>query len=97
MGLTCESICCVVPSNRPFSDTIFDCQTGAKEPSLLNILVDGKILEIPSGVIDVKGSFGESAILLDSHGENVRTDDAGMTLQPLHAGESYRLTTGYVS
>lgn len=71
--------------------------TGGKDSSLLNILVDGKLLEIPSGVVDVKGSFGETAILLDSHGQNVRTDDAGMTLQPLHAGESYRLTMGYAS
>ncbi|CAM6105201.1 unnamed protein product [Calypogeia fissa] len=68
----------------------------AKDSSLLNIMVDGKLLEIPSGVIDVKGSFGETAVLLDSHGQNVRTDDAGMTLQPLHAGESYSLSRGLV-
>lgn len=58
---------------------------------VMTVLLDGKQFEVPAGVVDVRRTFGDNAILLDSHGHVVPTNDVGMTFHPLHGSESYTL------
>eukprot|EP01018_Ginkgo_biloba_P015096 Gb_29059 [translate_table: standard] len=57
----------------------------------MTVLLDGKRWEVPTGVVDVRRTFGDNTILLDSRGHMVPTNDAGVTFHPLHASESYTL------
>ncbi|KAH9314597.1 hypothetical protein KI387_023224, partial [Taxus chinensis] len=62
-----------------------------QEFGVMTVLLDGKWCEVPIGVVDVRKMFGDNALLLDSHGHVVPTNDAGITFHPLHASESYSL------
>lgn len=66
-------------------------QRNHSEFPTLVVLIDGKPWEVPSGVLDLKGSFGEASALLDSQRHIVPTDETGFTISPLNAGESYTL------
>ncbi|KAL2653322.1 hypothetical protein R1flu_021450 [Riccia fluitans] len=67
---------------------------GSEDSSLLTVLVDGKSWDVPSGVIDVKSSTGESTPLMDTRGQAARGNEAGISHQPLHGLERYRLSSG---
>ncbi|KAJ7555281.1 hypothetical protein O6H91_05G029900 [Diphasiastrum complanatum] len=62
-----------------------------QEASLSTIIIHGKPWKICSGLVDVRTTFGETAVLLDSGGFIYPTNEAGITVQPLQAGESYTL------
>ncbi|KAJ7547066.1 hypothetical protein O6H91_08G067200 [Diphasiastrum complanatum] len=73
--------------------TAFDHDYGSSgghhDTGFCTIIIHGKPWKILSGVVDVRNTFGETAFLLDSQGLLYPTDEAGVTLQPLLAGESY--------
>ncbi|XP_057857668.1 WUSCHEL-related homeobox 12 isoform X1 [Cryptomeria japonica] len=58
---------------------------------VMTVLLDGKQWEVPVGVVDVRKMFGDTALLVDTHGHVVPTNDAGITFHPLHASERYSL------
>jgi hypothetical protein len=50
---------------------------------------DGKPWQVPNVVVDVRRMFGENAVLVDSRGHMVPTNDMGVSFHPLHASEGY--------
>lgn len=58
---------------------------------VMTILLDGKLWEVPVGVVDIRKMFGDTALLVDTHGNVVPTNDVGITFHPLHASENYSL------
>ena len=51
---------------------------------------DGKPWQVPSVVVDVRRMLGENAVLVDSRGHMVPTNDMGVSFHPLNASEGYR-------
>lgn len=62
-----------------------------QESGVMTILLDGKLWEVPVGVVDIRKMFGDTALLVDAHGNVVPMNDAGITFHPLHASENYSL------
>lgn len=56
---------------------------------------DGKPWQVPSVVVDVRRMFGENAVLVDSRGHMVPTNDMGVSFHPLQASEGYRVLSQY--
>ncbi|KAL3685101.1 hypothetical protein R1sor_003123 [Riccia sorocarpa] len=69
-------------------------QGGSEDASLLTVLGDGKSWDVPSGAIDVRSSSGESTVLMEARSQVVRGEEAGVSHQPLHSLERYRLNSG---
>eukprot|EP01018_Ginkgo_biloba_P007332 Gb_20543 [translate_table: standard] len=55
----------------------------------ITVLLDGKLWEVSCGVVDVRRMLGDDAVLMDSQGHMVPTNDTGVTFHPLHASERY--------
>lgn len=56
---------------------------------------DGKPWQVPNVVVDVRRMFGENAVLVDSRGHMVPTNDMGVSFHPLHASEGYAVLSQY--
>ncbi|GAA0173838.1 homeodomain transcription factor [Lithospermum erythrorhizon] len=63
------------------------------------VFINDVAFEVPVGPFNVKGSFGDDAVLFHSSGHPVLADEWGITLQPLQHGAFYFLlrTTGSTS
>lgn len=76
---------------RTGNAAIVSTENDQRGSRVMTVLLDGKQFEVPVGVVDVRRTFGDTAVLLDSHGHVVPTNDSGMTFHPLHGSESYTL------
>ncbi|KAK2402483.1 WUSCHEL-related homeobox [Trifolium repens] len=55
------------------------------------VSIDDQIIEVDSGPFNIRQIFGDEAILVDSSGQLVLTDEWGVTLDSLQHGASYFL------
>ncbi|GJP68116.1 hypothetical protein CLOP_g40003 [Closterium sp. NIES-67] len=65
--------------------------------SAMQVMINGKPWDVPIGLLDVRNSFGEGAVIFDAQGCAVPTSDLGITLQPLHEGSSYTVQGGDIA
>lgn len=66
--------------------------TSPQDPgTTMQVIIDGKSWDVPLGLLDVKTSFGEGSILVDSQGVALPTNEAGVTLKPLEKSANYTL------
>jgi hypothetical protein len=59
------------------------------------VSIDDQIIEVDSGPFNIRQIFGDEAILVDSSGQLVLTDEWGVTLDSLQHGASYFLVCIY--
>ena len=62
----------------------------------MQVLINGRPWDVPIGLLDVRNSFGENAVIFDSNGCPIPTNSLGITLAPLQAGASYAVE-GYAA
>ncbi|EPS73746.1 hypothetical protein M569_01010, partial [Genlisea aurea] len=65
--------------------------TRSSPPSTVVVFINEVWFEIGSGPFNVREAFGEDAVLIQSTGHPVLTDEWGVTLQPLQHGGFYYL------
>ena len=58
---------------------------------VMTMMLDGKQFKVPTGVVNVRRTFCENEILLDSHGNVVPMNNVVMNFHPLHGIERYTL------
>ncbi|KAJ7288983.1 hypothetical protein O6H91_Y308800 [Diphasiastrum complanatum] len=74
--------------------TVFNHDIVSGGSGFCTIMMHGKPWKILPGLVNVKDMFGSTVLLLDSQGQVLATDERGVTLHPLHAGQSYTVTSG---
>ncbi|CAH8347066.1 unnamed protein product [Eruca vesicaria subsp. sativa] len=62
-------------------------------PVRLIVFINDMPFEVTAGLFNVKESFGNNAILINSFGQPILTDEFGVTLQPLQNGAVYYLVS----
>jgi hypothetical protein len=75
---------------------VYVCLSGVGEPNHFTaakctVSIDDQIIEVDSGPFNIRQIFGDEAILVDSSGQLVLTDEWGVTLDSLQHGASYFL------
>ncbi|CAI5485049.1 unnamed protein product [Closterium sp. Yama58-4] len=65
--------------------------------SAMQVMINGKPWDVPIGLLDVRNSFGEGAVIFDAQGCAVPTNEMGITLEPLQEGSSYTVQGGDIA
>ncbi|KAL4391848.1 hypothetical protein HN51_013297 [Arachis hypogaea] len=78
-----------VPS--PFQGAGGGCGSGDASAAKCTVYINDMACEVDVGPFNVRHAFGDEAVLIDSSGHTVLTDDWGVTLHPLQHGFSYYL------
>ncbi|KAJ4888673.1 WUSCHEL-related homeobox 8 [Raphanus sativus] len=60
-------------------------------PERLTVFINDMPFEIEGGSFNVREAFGSNAMLINSFGQPILTDEFGVTFQPLHNGAIYYL------
>lgn len=53
------------------------------------VIINSTVVEVEVGPFNVRANFGDGAVLFDSSGQRVLTDEWGVTLHSLQHGASY--------
>lgn len=64
-------------------------------PTKSTVFINDVCLEVGSGPFNVREAFGNDAVLVQSSGQPVITNEWGVTVQPLHHGEFYYLLRAF--
>lgn len=64
-------------------------------PVRLTVFINDMPFEVMAGLFNVKEAFGKDAVLINSLGQPILTDEFGVTLQPLQNGAVYYLVSFY--
>jgi len=59
------------------------------------VFTPNDVIEVNAGPFNVRESFGDRAVLLDSFGTLIVTDEWGVTLNPLYYGADYYLVCNF--
>ncbi|XP_073280862.1 WUSCHEL-related homeobox 9 [Primulina huaijiensis] len=68
---------------------------GVMAPTKSTVFINDVCLEVGSGPFNVREAFGNDAVLVQSSGQPVITNEWGVTVQPLHHGEFYYLLRAF--
>ncbi|XP_010481511.1 PREDICTED: WUSCHEL-related homeobox 8-like [Camelina sativa] len=68
-------------------ENVEDCVS----PDKLTIFINDMLFEVAAGLFNVKEAFGNNAILINSFGQPILTDENGVTFQSLQNGAVYYL------
>ncbi|AED95323.1 WUSCHEL-related homeobox 8 [Arabidopsis thaliana] len=60
-------------------------------PVRMTVFINEMPIEVVSGLFNVKAAFGNDAVLINSFGQPILTDEFGVTYQPLQNGAIYYL------
>lgn len=77
--------CCVCLSGFGKEDGTTKCR----------VVTNGAVFEVHAGSINVRELFGDEAVLFDSFGTPVLTDEWGVPLNSLHHGTNYFLVCNF--
>ncbi|KAK4399179.1 WUSCHEL-related homeobox 9 [Sesamum angolense] len=64
---------------------------GEQGPAKLTVFINDVCFEVGVGPFNVREAFGDDAVLIQSSGQPVLTNEWGVTLQPLQHGAFYYL------
>ncbi|ESQ39735.1 hypothetical protein EUTSA_v10001099mg, partial [Eutrema salsugineum] len=73
----------ILPSGGDVGDCI--------SPKRLTVFVNDMPFQVVAGLFNVREAFGNDAVLIDSFGQQILTDEFGVTFQPLQNGGVYYL------
>lgn len=59
----------------------------------MTVFINEMPIEVVSGLFNVKAAFGNDAVLINSFGQPILTDEFGVTYQPLQNGAIYYLVS----
>ena len=62
-------------------------------PVRMTVFINEMPIEVVSGLFNVKAAFGNDAVLINSFGQPILTDEFGVTYQPLQNGAIYYLVS----
>lgn len=62
-------------------------------PERLTVFINDMPFEIEGGSFNVREAFGSNAMLINSFGQPILTDEFGVTFQPLQNGAIYYLVS----
>lgn len=62
-------------------------------PLRLNVFINNMPFEVVAGLFNVREAFGNDAILMNSFGQPILTDEFGVTFEPLQNGAVYYLVS----
>ncbi|KAL1206323.1 WUSCHEL-related homeobox 8 [Cardamine amara subsp. amara] len=62
-------------------------------PMKLNVFINDMPFEVDAGLFNVKEAFGNDAVLMNSFGQPILTDEFGVTFEPLQDGAVYYLVS----
>lgn len=84
----------LTPTTTTVPSTIADIQ-GVEEPGKSTVFINEVSFEVAIGPFNVKEAFGDDAVLMNSYGQPVLTNECGETLQPLQHGGFYYLVRSF--
>ncbi|VVB08107.1 unnamed protein product [Arabis nemorensis] len=92
-GYSSISVPVTVPSTINQSQVFSgDGDVGAcVSPGRLTVFINDMPFEVIAGLFNVKDAFGKDAVLINSFGQPILTDEFGVTFQPLQNGAVYYL------
>lgn len=64
-------------------------------PVRLTVFINDIPYEVVAGLFNVREAFGNDAVLINSFGQPILTDEFGVTFQPLQNGAVYYLVSFY--
>lgn len=62
-------------------------------PVRLTVFINDMPFDVAAGLFNVKEAFGNNAMLINSFGQPILTDEFGVTFQPLQNGAVYYLVS----
>ncbi|XP_057764407.1 WUSCHEL-related homeobox 9-like [Salvia miltiorrhiza] len=85
------SFCVPSPSSDHLLQGVEECV-----PTKSTVFINDVCFEVGVGPFNVREAFGDDAVLIQSSGQPVLTDEWGVTLHPLHHGAFYYLLRPFI-